>query len=224
MNKLSELTPGKSISTIVRVLENQRKTRFKDKEIIKARVGDGTNIANLVAWGKETRRWNLNKDDIVKITNGICPETHRDANQPPTITISSKTTMEKQEMDFPSIQECMKRRFLDQVFDYSYSVIHGFIVQVYDTASYFCKKCKKFSDEMCDCGNFPEPIFRIRGIFSDGTRTMRFATVSEDVAESLSGMKKSNAKKIDVKMLMNKPYTLLAYCRDEKLYVEEVIE
>lgn len=223
MDKLCELTPGKDICTLVRVLEDPREMRFKDKEMIKAKVGDGTNIVNLVAWGRETKRWNLGKGDVVKITKGVCPKTHEDTRYPHSITITSNTVMEKQEINFPSIRECMERRFLDQVSDYSYSVVNGFIVQVYDTVSYFCNKCRKFTDEMCDCGSFPEPLYRIQGVFSDGTESMNFTTLSEDVAESLSKITKSDAKRMDVKELMNKPHTLLVYSRDKKLYIEEVI-
>jgi hypothetical protein len=243
MNKLSELTPGKDISTLVRVLEDPEKISLRDKkipernfvlqdkvytlshstEMVKAKVGDGTDIVNLVAWGRETGRWNLNKGDVVKISGGVCPKTHGDTRHPPSITIASNTVMEKQEINFPSIQECMGRRFLGQVSDYSYSVVNGFIVQVYDTVSYFCNKCKKFTDEMCDCGSFPEPLYKIQGVFSDGTRSMNFTTLSEDVAESLSKITKSDAKRMDVKELMNKPHTLLVYSRGKKLYIEDVI-
>ncbi len=117
----------------------------------------------------------------------------------------------------------MKRKFLDQISEREYCIVEGFIVQVYSTVSYFCDKCKKFSDEMCECGNFPEPIFRISGVFSDGTRTMTFTTVSEKIAENLSHVKKFDAKKIDPKELMNRPYELLVHVRGEKLYVKEVL-
>lgn len=115
------------------------------------------------------------------------------------------------------------KRFLDQISECEYGVVKGFIVQVYRTVSYFCDKCKKFSDEMCECGNFPEPVFRISGVFSDGTKTMTFTTASEKIAEDLTCVKKSDAKGINPKELMNRPYKLLGCVRNEKLYIEEVL-
>ena len=223
MDQLDGLVPGESISCIVRVLEKPGLTAFKEKQIIKAKVGDGTNIANLVAWDKEVAKWDIEKGDIVKITNGNCPKSHRESHQPPTITVGPDTLLEKQDRKFPSIDECVPKGFLNDVPDYRYLVLRGFISRIYRTASYFCLRCKKFSDEMCDCGNFPDPIFRISGMFSDGTKTMPFSTVSEDVAEDISGDRRSNAKKVDVKCIMNRLHKFMGYVRNGRLYVEEVI-
>ncbi len=219
-----KLIPGERISTMVRILEEPRSTSVVGKKLVNAKVGDGENIANLVAWDKETERWNLRKNDIIELINGECPKSHKMGHLPPTITIAPKTLIKKLDIKFPSIEECMRKKFLDQISEYEYGILEGFIVQIYRTVSYFCDKCKRFSDEMCECGNFPDPIFRISGVFSDGTKTMAFATISEKVAEDLTYAKKSDAKKINPHELVNRSYNLLGYVRNEKLYMEEVLK
>jgi len=223
MNKLSQLLPGEAISVIVRVLDEPRKSIINGREMFKVKIGDGENIANLVAWDKEAEKLDMEKNDILDIANGECPLSHENTRRPPTLLVTKKTTMNKKQMKFPSIQECMQRKFLDQISEYSYGIATGFISQVYHTASYFCENCKKFSDEMCDCGNFPQPIFRINGAFSDGTKTLLFSTTSELVAEKLTKASRKEAKRFDPKRIMDKPYTLLGYLRDGKLWVEDVV-
>ncbi|MBU4266041.1 MAG: hypothetical protein L6243_02695 [Candidatus Altiarchaeales archaeon] len=224
MDKLSQLLPGETISVTVRVLDEPEENKVNGRRKLKARVGDGDNIANLVAWDLEADRLNIAKDEILEIVDGECPALHKDTRHSPTLLVTKKTILKKKQLKFPSIQECMQGKFLDQISEYSYGIATGFINQVYQTASYFCERCKKFSDEMCDCGNFPKPIFRIRGFFSDGTKTLLFSTASEMVAEKVTKASRKEAKKINPKTLMDRPYTLLGYLRDEKFWVEDVIE
>jgi len=224
-SKLRELKPGREISTTVRILKEPQHSSFKGKEIVKAKIGDDSSIANLVAWDKQTCRWVFRMGDLIEIERGECPRSHKDAYSPPTINISAHTVVRKKEKQggFPSIQECMSKRFLAEIPDYSYGVVRGFITQVYKTASYYCVDCKKFTDEMCDCGNFPDPLFRITGVFADGTDTVPLTIISEEAAETLTGEKRGDAKKIDPKIVMDRPHTFLGY-RRERFYVEEVME
>ncbi len=224
MNKLSQLLPGETISVAVRVLDEPEENKINGRKKLRAMIGDGDNIANLVAWDREADRLNVAKDEILEIVDGECPALHKDTRHPPTLLVTKKTNVTKKKVKFPSIQECIQGKFLDQVSEYSYGIATGFINQVYQTASYFCERCKKFSDEMCNCGNFPKPIFRIRGFFSDGTKTLLFSTTSERVAEKLTKASRREAKKIKPKAIMDRPYTLLGYLRNEKFWVEDVIE
>ena len=118
----------------------------------------------------------------------------------------------------------MKIKFLDELDDYQYAVVRVFISSVFNTVVYFCSACKKFTEKMCDCGKFPDPIFSISGILCDGTKTMPFTTISEDVSEKMTGSKKQDAEKINAGILMNRPFTLLGYVRNESFYVEDVFE
>jgi hypothetical protein len=117
----------------------------------------------------------------------------------------------------------MEKRFLDQIPEGEYGVVEGFIVQVYRTISYFCSKCNKASEEICECGGFPEQVFQVEGVFSDGTKTMSFTTLSERVAEDLACIRKSDAGKVNPQELMNKPYRLLVYAGEGRLCIEEVL-
>ena len=56
MNTLNKLTPGENISAIARVLEKPESQTVGNKKIIKLKVGDETNIANLVAWAPMTKK------------------------------------------------------------------------------------------------------------------------------------------------------------------------
>lgn len=228
MNTLNKLTPGENISAIARVIEKPKSQIVRNKKIIKLKIGDETNIATLVAWEPQTKKLakiNLDKGDIVEIKLGSCPKSHKTANRPPTITVTQSTVLKRiTKKGFPSTDECMKIKFLDELNEYQYAVVRGFIPSIFNTVVYFCEKCKKFSEKMCECGKFPEPIFSISGTFSDGTRTVPFTTLSEDVAEKMTNSKKSEAEKIDAKMLMVRPFTLLGYLRNEHFYVEDVVE
>jgi len=228
VDTLNKLTPGENISAVVRIIDKPKSQIVGNKKIIKLKVGDASNIANLVAWEPQTKKiekTKLNKGDIVEIKLGLCPKSHKTANRPPTITVNPNTILKKTQVkDFPSIEECMKVKFLDELGDYQYAAARVFISSVYNTAVYFCEKCKKFSEKMCDCGNFPEAIFSISGTFSDGTRTLPFTTLTEDVSEAMTNSKKSDAEKINVKLLMDHPFTLLGYLRNESFYVEDVVE
>ena len=228
MNTLNKLTPGENISATARVLNKPESQTVRDKKLIKLKVGDSANIANLVAWApmhKKILKLNLDKGDLVEIKLGSCPKSHKTTNRPPTITVNPNTILKKISLkNFPSVEECMGIKFLDELEDYRYASARVFISSIYNTVVYFCEKCKKFSEKMCDCGNFPDAIFSISGIFSDGTRTIPFTTLTEDVAEKMTNSKKPGAEKINVKILMEHPYTLFGYLRNEHFYVEDVVE
>ncbi len=218
-----KLVPGEKISAITRVLEEPEKAEIDDRVLIVAKISNGEKTVNLVAWDTEAAKWNLKKNDIIEIIDGVCPKTHKKTHQPPTIEIIADTTVKKVDMVFPSINECMRKNFLENILDYEYVIAEGFIVQVHSTAAYFCNKCNKFSDRMCECGSFPKPIFKIEGMFSDGTQTLEFTTVSERIAEYLSYHKKTDASNIKPYELMNKAYKIIGYIRNQKLYIEEVL-
>ncbi len=231
LNTLNKLSPGENISSVVRVINQPLSQIVRNKEIIKLKVGDSTNIVNLVAWEPQTKKLasiNLNKGDILEIHLGLCPKSHKTTNKPPAITLTQSTILKKLPAEsnngFPTVDICTKTKFLDELSDYSYAFVEVFISSVFNTIVYFCEKCKKFSDKMCDCGNFPGPIFSISGTFSDGTKTIPFTTLTESVAESMTNKDKSCAEKIDIKNLMEHPFTLLGYLRNEYFYVEEIIK
>ncbi len=221
MNKLSEIKSGDRIAFTGRILSNPKKPLVSSRNAVRAVIGDSENLIQVIAFDKEGDKLNLKRGDLVKITNGIFSG-FKSAKQPPTITLDSRTLMEKADINFPSAEECIKKKFIDEVNDNEYCAISGFPV-VYRIFSYYCNRCKKFTDEMCDCGNFPEPIFRISGVFSDSTKTIWFSTSSEETAEDLSGIEKSNAVNTDIKSIMAKPQKFLGYLHEGNFYVEEVM-
>jgi len=111
MNKLSQLLPGETISVIVRVLNEPRKNIINGREMLKVKIGDGEDIANLLAWGKETEKLDIEENDILEITDGECPLSHENTHRPPTLLVTQNTAVDKKQIKFPSIQECMQRKF-----------------------------------------------------------------------------------------------------------------
>jgi len=219
--KLSEIKPGERITFTGRILSSPRKPLISSRNAIFAIIGDGEHVLHLVAFDSDTGKLNLKKGDVALITNGIFSGL-KNLKQPPTVTIDGRTVVEKRTMDFRSVEECINKKFIDEISDNEYCAISGFPI-VYRIFSYYCNKCKKFGDEMCDCGNFPEPIFRISGVFSDGTKTVWFSTSSEEISEDLSGVEKSNAVNTDVKSIMAKPRKFFGYLHDGNFHVEEVL-
>lgn len=117
-----------------------------------------------------------------------------------------------------------KTRLLAELKENEKATVEVFIPQIYETLQYYCKNCGKFSEKICDCGKFPEPIFRITGVITDGTRTIPFKTLSEDISEMLSKKKRSEAKNLDVKNLMKKPHVIFGYVKNDRFLIENVLE
>ena len=115
-------------------------------------------------------------------------------------------------------------RFLAELKDEEKATVAVFIPHIYETLQYYCKNCETFSEKICECGKFPDPIFRITGIITDGTRTMPFKALSEGVSELLSDSKKSNVKSLDVKSIMKKPHLISGYVKKDRFLIERVIE
>lgn len=222
MNKLGEVKPGERISFIGRILSNPKKPLVSSRNAVGAIIGDSENLIHVVAFDRDTKKLDLKKGEIVRITNGIFSGL-KNMKQPLTITLDSRTLVEKVDVNLPSIEDCIKKKFIDELNDSEYCAISGFPI-VYRIFSYYCNKCRKFTDEMCDCGNFPEPIFRISGIFSDGTKNVWFSTSSDSVAEDLSGVERSNAVNTNIKAIMSKPHKFLGYLHEGNFYIEEVLE
>lgn len=218
-----KLTPGENVSAIVRVLEEPKTTSVGDRTLVIAKVSDAENITNLIAWDAETKRWNLSKGDLAEVTLGLCPRS-TNRNQPPTIEMTEETGIKKVTMVFPSIEECMRTRFLDEVSDYEYVIAEGFIVEVYSTVSHYCEECGLSENGGCECEAPVREVFRIDGVLSDGTRALHFSTLSERVAEDLSQTMKKDAVSLNPQNLMRTPCRILGYLRDGRLYVEEVLE
>jgi hypothetical protein len=218
-----KLTPGENVSAIVRVLEEPKTTSVGDRKLIIAKVSDAENIANLIAWDAETTKWNLSKGDLAEVTLGLCPRS-TNRSQPPTIEITAETGIKNVTLVFPSIEECMRTRFLDEVADYEYVIAEGFIVEVASTVSHYCEECGLAEEGGCECGAPVREVFRIDGTLSDGTRALHFATLSERAAEDLSQTMKKDAVSLNPQNLMRTPYRILGYLRDGRLYVEEVLE
>jgi hypothetical protein len=218
-----KLTPGENVSAIVRVLEEPKTTLVGERKLIIAKVSDAETIGNLIAWDAEANRWNLSKDDLAEITLGLCPRSAA-RNQPPTIEVTAETKIKKVTMVFPTIDECMRTRFLDEVSDYEYANAEGFIVEVASTVSHHCEECGLPEDDECECGAPVKEVFRIDGGFSDGTAALRFSTISERAAEDLSQTMKKESISLNPQNLMRTPHRILGYLRDGRLYVEEVLE
>ena len=218
-----KLTPGENVSAIVRVLEEPKSTSVGERKLVIAKVSDAENIANLIAWDTETSRWNLTKGDLAEVTLGLCPRS-ASRNQPPTIEVTAETRIKKVTMVFPTIDECMRTRFLDEASDYEYAIAEGFIVEVASTVSHYCEECGLSEDEECECGAPVREVFRIEGVFSDGTAALRFSTISERAAEDLSQTMKKDSISLNPQNLMRAPHRILGYLRDGRLYVEEVLE
>ncbi len=117
----------------------------------------------------------------------------------------------------------MEEKFLAEVKEKEQVQVRVFITQIYQIVVYFCKKCKKNSEEMCECGNFPEPTLDISGAISDGTKTMTFETCLEEVAEALSGRKKTDAKKVTPQEIMKKSHLLEGKVDKNRFFIENVL-
>lgn len=212
MGKLCEFEPGKNISVLVRVLEE-----VSYGKILRTKVGDETNTVNLIAWDKDKEKINFNKNDVIEIIDGV------GSGEPPTILVTEKTRIIKSDTKKISIDECKKKHFLDEISNYNYVYISCVISRVYGVLSYYCRKCKKTCGRMCNCGSFPEPVFKVSGIISDSTRDIKFTTVSEEVAYALCGIDKSGALNFDGKNLMNKVYDFFGYLYDDRFHIERVL-
>lgn len=212
MKKLCELEPGRSISVVVRVLEDVSRGK-----ILKTKVGDETNILNLIAWDKNKEKINFSRNDVIEITDGA------GSGDPPTILVTEKTKIEKKDIKFLSAEECYKKYFLDEISNYRYARISCVISRVYGVLSYYCRKCKKNCGRMCNCGNFPEPVFKVSGIISDSTKDVKFTTASEEVAIALCRIDKSEAESFNFKNLMNKEYDFFGYMYDDRFHIEKVL-
>jgi predicted RNA-binding Zn-ribbon protein involved in translation (DUF1610 family) len=119
----------------------------------------------------------------------------------------------------------IKRKFLSQLEENEGALVEIFIPQIYSTVVYFCQRCNKISEEnMCEkCGNFPKGVFKISGLISDGTKTMRFKTLSEKVSEDLSSVNRNEAKNLDPKKIMSKTHTFQGYRKGNTFLVEKVL-
>lgn len=212
MKKLCELEPGRNISAVARVLED-----VSEGKILKTKVGDETNILNLISWDKNKEKINFSKNDVIEITDGV------GSADPPTILVTEKTKIEKTDQKFLSIEECEKKHFLDEISNYHYARTSCLISRVYGVLSYYCRKCKKNSGRMCNCGNFPEPIFKVSGIISDSTKDVKFTTASEEVSIALCRIDKSEAESFNTKNLMNKVYDFFGYLYDDRFHIERVL-
>lgn len=117
-----------------------------------------------------------------------------------------------------------EKKFLAQIKESEHAIVKILIPKIYQFLSYFCKRCNKFSDDkMCECGNFPEPTFKISGLITDGTATMPFKTLSKKVSEDLYEEREVDVKNIDPKKLMSKFHTILGYKKGNRFFIEKVL-
>jgi len=210
--KLCMFEPGKNISVVVKVLED-----VSYKKVLRTKVGDETNIVNLVAWDKDKDKINFSKNDVIEIIDGVGDTTS------PSILVTEKTKIVKLDVGKNIVNVCMQKHFLDEILNYHYSYVSCVISRVYGVLSYYCTKCKKISGRMCNCGSFPEPVFKVSGIISDSTKDIKFTTVSEEVARVICGVDKSKALNFNNKNLMNKVYNFFGYLYGDHFYVEQVL-
>jgi hypothetical protein len=217
-----KLAAGEKVSAILRVLEEPKSAKVGERKLVVAKVSDAEDIANLIAWDSEAKRLEIRKGDVVELLDGVCPRPHTE-NQPPMIEVTADTRMRKLDLVFPSVEECMRPGYLADAREYEYAIAEGFITRVKDTAAYVCEECGLTSGEVCECGLPATLVFRITGVFSDGTRAMDFCTLSERVAEELSQTQKKDSVALDPQDLMRAPHRVLGYVRGRMLYVEEVL-
>lgn len=112
-----------------------------------------------------------------------------------------------------------KIKFLAEIKEGEKATIEVFITQVYQVLIYFCQRCQKISDKMCECGNFPNSKLKISGVISDGTKTMPFK-IPEKVSLRLLGGKDGRKEGEMKKELMSKSHILKGYIKRGTFFVE----
>ncbi len=190
------------------------------KEILKCTIGDESGIAEIMASGDEKEKIKFKKGDVVEIRNVVVSE------KSPLFVFTKKTYVKVINAVIPD-EKIYSTRFIDEIPEYGYTYIEGFVSRIFSIYDYYCKRCKKFTEKVCSCGNIAEKIFKIAGIFSDSTGDILFITNDENVAEKIANINKEELKKIEntekerkiVKGIMNHNHKFFGYISEKKFIV-----
>ncbi|GEM_PF-916892 len=218
---VADAKPKEEISVRVKVISD---VRFTDRDILKCRVGDESAIAEIMAWGNEKEKMKFKKEDVIEVVNVVVSE------KSPLFVFTKKTEVSVINTDIPD-EKIYSVKFIDEIPAFGYVYIEGFISRTFGIYDYYCKRCRKFSEEVCSCGNFSEKILRIAGIFSDSTADILWTTNDEQVAEKITNRKTEDLKakrtkdkeseneKEIIKGIMNHEHKFLGYNSDKKFIV-----
>jgi len=217
---IADAKPKEEISVKVKVISEVKQT---DKDILKCRVGDESAIAEIIAWGNEKEKMKFKKGDVIEIKNVVVSEKSQ------LFVFTKKTEVQAINANI-SDEKIYSTKFIDEIPAFGYVYIEGFISRTFDIYEYYCKRCKKFTEEVCSCGNFSEKIFKISGIFSDSTGDVLWTTNDEQVAEKITKRKKDELKarkgkdekeneREIIKSIMNREHKFFGYLCDKKFIV-----
>ncbi len=216
---IADAKPKEEISFIAKVISEAKST---NTDILKCQVGDESAIAEIMAWGMEKEKFKFKKGDVIEVVNVIVSE------KAPLFVFTKKTEVRVINKDIAN-EKIYAPKFIDEIPAFGYVYISGFISRTFGIYDYYCKRCRKFSEEVCSCGNFSEKNFKISGIFSDSTGDLLFTTDNEGVAEKMTSKnrleilksKKENEKEI-IKNIMNPYYRFFGYISDKKFIIADI--
>jgi len=214
---IADAKEKKEFSLRVKIMNN---IRCISEEILKCTIGDESGIAEIMAGGDEKEKMRFKKGDVVEIKNVVVSE------KSPLFVFTKKTDVKVINASIPD-EKIYSTRFIDKIPEYGYTYIEGFVSRIFSIYDYYCKRCKKFTEKVCSCGNIAEKIFKIAGIFSDSTGDILFVTNDENVAEKIANIKKEGLKKIEntekereiVKGIMNRNHKFFGYISEKKFII-----
>ncbi len=213
--------PESRLSLIGRVISCKEIVSGKENKIA-IRISDGENIHGLCANADDPRLSSIKKGDTILLTDAP-PEKDRKKNNPRIYESCKDTRIEKIDIVFPSVEECLRKKHLRDATEGEYVIAEGFISRVDSKKGFFCKKCGRTPERVCGCSRPAEELFLIDGAFSDGTRTIKFKTDTEKDSEALSGCRREDMENLPDTHIMEQPYLILGYLAEDTFHVEEVL-
>lgn len=216
---IKDAKPKKEISVRAKVIDKQ-----SSQGILKYRIGDETAVAEIMVSGSEKERFRFKKGDVIEITDVVASENL------PLFIFTKKTEVNVISKHIPD-EKILRVRFIDQIPEFGYTFISGFISRIFDIYGYYCNRCKKFSKKVCSCGNLSERVFKIAGIFSDSTGDILCVTNNKDVGEKIANRKADDLKikrtrseelknkREIVKGIMNHDHKFFGYKKNKKFIV-----
>lgn len=218
---IADAKPKKEISVRVKVIGEVQST---DRNVLKYRVSDESAIAEIMAWGNEKKMFKFKKGDVIEVTNAVVSE------KSPLFVFTKITEVRLINTDIP-YEKIEPVKFIAQIPAFGYAYVEGFVSRIFSIYDYYCKRCRKFSEEVCSCGNFSEKVFKIAGIFSDSTGDILWTTNDEHIAEKITNRnaddikvkrtkdKESENEREIIKGIMNHEHKFFGYKSDKKFIV-----
>ncbi len=218
---IADAKPKEEISISVKVIGE---VQSSDINVLKYRVIDESAIAEIMAWGNEKKKFKFKKGDVIEVTNAVVSE------KSPLFVCTKKTEVSIINTDIPD-GKIYDIKFINQIPEFGYVFIEGFVSSTFSIYDYYCKRCSKFSKELCSCGNFSEKVFKIAGNFSDSTGDILWTTNDEQVAEKITNRnaddlkvkrtkdKESENEREIIKGIMNHDHKFFGYKSDKKFIV-----